>query len=73
MPFRYTTVSYQGSIKSSVRLPVGHDATDEAWLCGHEHVDEVVELVSEVGANGLEVGHLGSGLRFDHNAPGTVE
>ena len=29
---------------------VGHNATDEGRLSGHQHVDQVVQLVAEVGS-----------------------
>ena len=48
---------------------VRHDATDEAGFGRHQHVDQVVQLVPEVGADGLEVGHLGRRLGLDHDAP----
>ena len=41
---------------------VGHNAADEGGLGGHQHVDQVVQLVAEVGAHSLEVGHLGGSL-----------
>ena len=43
-------------------MVVRHNATDEGWLGGHQHIDQVVQLVAEVGAHSLEVGHLGGGL-----------
>ena len=46
---------------------VRHDATDEAGFGRHQHVDQVVQLVPEVGADGLEVGHLGSRLGLHHH------
>ena len=46
---------------------VRHDATDEAGFGRHQHVDQVVQLVPEVGADGLEVGHLCSRLGLHHH------
>ena len=46
---------------------VRHDATDEAGFGRHQHVDQVVQLVTEVGADGLEVGHLCSSLGLHHD------
>ena len=46
---------------------VGHNATDEGGFSGHQHVDQVVQLISEVGADSLEVGHLGGSLGLHHN------
>ena len=46
---------------------VGHNATDERGLGGHQHVDQVVQLVPEVGADGLEVGHLCGRLGLHHH------
>ena len=47
---------------------VGHNATDERGLGGHQHVHQVVKLILEVGAHRLEVGHLGSSLGLDHHS-----
>merc|ERR1719249_330010 len=46
---------------------VGHNATDEGRFSRHQHVDQVVQLIPEVGADSLEVGHLCGGLRLHHN------
>ena len=46
---------------------VGHNATDEGGFSGHQHVDQVVQLISEVGADSLEVGHLGGSLGLHHH------
>ena len=46
---------------------VWHNATDEGGLGGHQHVDQVVQLVPEVGAHSLEVGHLGGSLGLHHH------
>ena len=48
-------------------MVVRHNATDEGGLGGHQHVDQVVQLVAEVGAHRLEVRHLGSRLRLHHH------
>ena len=46
---------------------VGHNAADERGLSTHQHVDQVVQLVPEVGADSLEVGHLCGSLRLHHD------
>ena len=46
---------------------VGHNATNEGGFSRHQHVDQVVQLISEVGADSLEVGHLGGSLRLHHH------
>ena len=43
-------------------MVVRHNATDEGGLGGHQYVDQVVQLVAEVGTHSLEVGHLGGSL-----------
>ena len=52
---------------SRLLVVVGHNAADEGWLGGHQHIDQVVQLVAEVGAHSLEVGHLGGGLGLHHH------
>ena len=54
--------------KARLLVVVGHNATDKGGLRGHEHVDQIVQLISEVGADRLEVGHLGRRLGLDNNA-----
>ena len=46
---------------------VGHNATDKGGLSRHQHVDQVVQLISEVAADGFEVGHLCGGLGLHHD------
>ena len=46
---------------------IGNDAPDEGRLSRHQHVDQVVQLVPEVGADGLEVGHLCGRLGLHHH------
>ena len=48
-------------------MVVRDNATDEGGLGGHQHVDQVVQLVAEVGAHSLEVGHLGGSLGLHHH------
>ena len=48
-------------------MVVRDNATDEGGLGGHQHVDQVVQLVAEVGAHSLEIGHLGGGLGLHHH------
>ena len=46
---------------------VGHNATNEGGFSRHQHVDQVVQLISEVGADSLEVGHLCGRLGLHHH------
>ena len=46
---------------------VRDNTTNEGWFSCHQHVDQVVELILEVRADSLEVGHLGSSLGLDHD------
>ena len=46
---------------------IGNNAADERRLGRHQHVDQVVQLVPEVGADGLEVGHLCGRLGLHHH------
>ena len=48
-------------------MVVRHNAADEGGLSAHQHVDQVVELILEVGADSLEVGHLGGSLGLHHH------
>ena len=57
----------EGIDDSWLLVVVGHDAADEGGLGGHQHVDQVVQLVPEVGAHRLEVRHLGGRLRLHHH------
>ena len=58
----------EGVNNSGLLVIVRDNATDEAWLSGHQHVDQVIELILEVGADCLEVGHLGGSLGLDDNS-----
>ena len=48
-------------------MGIGNDAADEGRLSRHQHVDQVVQLVPEVGADSLEVGHLCGRLGLHHH------
>ena len=58
----------EGVNNAGLLVIVGDNATDEAWLSGHQHVDQVVQLILEVGGDSLEVGHLGGSLGLDDNS-----
>ena len=55
-------------VGKNLLVGIRHNATDEAGFSRHQHVDQVVQLISEVGADSLEVGHLCSSLGL-HNNP----
>ena len=57
----------EGIDDSWLFVVIRHNAADEGGLGGHQHVDQVVQLVAEVGAHRLEVRHLGGGLRLHHH------
>ena len=57
----------EGVNNAGLLVIVGHNATDERGLSAHQHVDQVVQLILEIRADSLEVGHLGCSLRLDHN------
>ena len=54
-------------VRKKLLVGIRHNATDEAGFGRHQHVDQVVQLVPEVGADGLEVGHLCSRLGLHHH------
>ena len=59
--------AYKHHLYTWLFVVVGHDATNEGRLSRHQHVDQVVQLISEVGADGLEVGHLCGSLGLHHH------
>ena len=57
----------EGINNSRLLVIVWNNASDEGRFRGHQHVDQVVQLILEVGADSLEVGHLGGSLGLDHH------
>merc|ERR1719239_1491532 len=60
-------ITRKGSTSPGFFVCIGNDAADEGRLGRHQHVDQVVQLVPEVGADGLEVGHLCGRLGLHHH------
>ena len=71
-PLEHTVAGELVHHQEGVDLPgllvvVRHNAADEGRLSRHQHVDQVVQLISEVGADSLEVGHLCGRLGLHHH------